>query len=744
MNPQLFTQPLSDYNLDSLANKDGVIEVIPAFRLDDVDDKFIIKSLGDAINKSMDYYDDANQYNLKNKRLKNAQMLEGKHLQEHKLYRHQTPYIDNEIFVGIDAILSYVTARAPQAEVYPAKDTDEAKVAAKDLESYLFQHSKRFELNRKMESTVLNTLSKYVGFLKLRWDPLYGNNGEIIPEVVDPNHIIVDKNAKMGENPRFICHVLKDTIEGLIAKFPDKEKEILRSFAIERKGPKNTTAEIVYREVWFTYYDKDHKPQEAVAWYTNDLVLAKYKNPNWLYENQGENFLDNPMKPFIPFNFMNDGSNWLDKTSALEQAVSQQDVLNKIGRQNVDNIATANGFKVIDAHAMRSEDVQNFTGDPNQLLLVKTKQGQSVRDVVAQLPPQIVSQQAIAMVADNRQTIHNILGTPSQFRGDDEDMARTATQAMMIKNQASGRQDKLVRAIESSMERYYRFLTQMMCVWYDEKHYATVNGGDGNFDYIEMHRDKIHKGTTVNVAEGTTLPFDKQRQEAVAQNAAQLGLISPYDYYKLMHMEKPQKLYDNFMKFKKDPEALAMDVADNTASREAIVDFTELMADKKPKFRNNPTPQYIEQMRKLMISDDFFKAKKKIQDNVIEFIKAERDSLAVRTALENVSMVEQGQEEPLPQQVQDTMIPYQQNPNPAPAIMPMGQPPMGNPAMPPQQGMPQAPVAPPALGGVAAQIPQGSPIQSILQNAAPQAPAPNLNPAGPPQPQPNIGQIRPF
>jgi hypothetical protein len=40
--------------------------------------------------------------------------------------------------------------------------------------------------------------------------------------------------------------------------------------------------------------------------------------------------------------------------------------------------------------------------------------------------------------------------------------------------------------------------------------------------------------------------------------------------------------------------------------------------------------------------------------------------------------------------------------------------------------------------------PQGSPIQSILQTAQPQAPAPNLNPAGPPQPQPNIGQIRPF
>jgi len=742
MNPQLFTQPLSDYNLDTLANKDGLIDVIPSFELEGVDDKFIVKSLNEAINRSMDYYDDANQYNLKNKRLKNAQMIEGKHLQEHKLYRHQTPYIDNEIFVGIDAILSYVCARTPQAEVYPAQDTPEARVAAKDLEAYLISHSQKFEVEKKMESAVLNLLSKYIGFLKLRWDPNYGENGEIVPEVVDPTHIIVDKNAKMGENPRFICHVLKDTVDGLIARFPKKEDEIRKVFAIQRKGTKNMTAEIVYREVWFTYYDKNHKPQEAVAWYTKDLVLAKYKNPNWFYDNEGENFLDNPMKPFIPFNIINDGSNWLDKTSPLEQAVSQQDVLNKIGRQNVDNIATANGFKVIDSHAMRSEDVQNFTGDPNQLLLVKTKQGQSVRDVVAQLPPQIVSQQAIAMVADNRNTIHGILGTPAQFRGDDNDPAKTATQAMMIKNQASGRQDKIVRSIESSMKKYYRFLTQMMAVWYDEKHYATVNGGDGNFDYIEMHKDKIDKGMTVNVMAGTTLPFDKSRQEAVAQNAAQLGLISPYDYFKLMHMENPQKLYDNLIKFKSDPQTLAVDLADDTASREAIVDFTELMAGKKPDFRENPTAQYIEQMRKLMISDEFFNAKEKIQQAVIDFVKKERDSLAIRTALEQVSSDEEKQTQPVPQSVQATML----QPNPAimqPGAPQMTPPQMGAPTgMPPQmtQGMPPQGM-PPAMPGGMPEMPPMPPqgIQGVMQQAAP-----SLQPAGPPQPQPNIGNLPPF
>lgn len=748
MNPQLFTQPLSDYNLDSLATKDGLFETIPYLSLT-LDDKYIVQNLNNTINASMDFYDDANQYNLKNKRLKNAQMLEGKHLQEHKLYRHQTPYIDNEMFVGVDAITAYVCAQTPRAEVYPAQGSTESKQLATDLEAYLLAHSEKFELPRKMEGAVYNLLGKYVGFLKLRWDPLYGKNGEIVPEVVDPNHVIVDRNAKLGENPRFICHVLKDTVEGLISKFPDKENEIRRKFGIIRKGTRNISAEVVYREVWFTYWDNDNKPQEAVAWYTGDVVLAKYKNPNWLYEDNGnKNFLDAPMKPFIPFNVINDGSNWIDKTSAVEQAVAQQDILNKVGRQNVDNISTANGFKVLDSHAMRSEDAQNFTGDPNQLLIVKTKPNQTVRDVVAQLPPQIISEQALNMVVDNRQTIHNILGTPSQFRGDDTDQTKTASEAQMIKNQASGRQDKIVRAVEYAMDKYFRLLTQMITVWYDDKHYATVNGGDGNFDFIEMHKSKVESGMNVRVQSGTTLPFDKARQEAVAMNLVDAGLLSPYDVYKLLHMDNPQKLYDNFVKWKTDPQALAMDVANDNADRQATVDFTELMAGKKVDQRTDPTVDYLEQMRKLMISDDYLKAKDKIKKNIVTFVRAAADSLAVRTALDQASSQEEQNPptEPLPPSIVAT----------EPPVPPMGGMPMGS--MAPGVGLPQAPapgMMPPGMPGIQGAIPPqapppppGSPIQAIMQGqpapmAGPMTP-PNLNPS---QPQVNAGnptQLPPF
>lgn len=712
-------------------------ETLPYLDLD-LDDKYIVQNLNQAINNSDSYYNDVNQYNLKNKRLKNSQMLEGKHLQEHKLYRHQTPYIDNEMYVGIDAIISYVCAQASRSEVYPAEDTPEDRVMAKSLEKYHQYHAKKFDLARKTEGAVLNLLGKYVGFLKLRWNPNYGKTGEIIPEVVDPNHIIISKEAKLGENPRFICHVLKDTVEGLIEKFPEKEEQILREFRIQRKGARNVTAEVVYREVWFTYMDqKDKKPREAVCWYTGKLVLDKKKDPNWLWDDEDSNFLDAPMKPFIPFNLINDGSSWIDKNSPVEQAVPQQDILNKLGRQIIDNLATANGFKVMDSHAMRSEDAQNLTGDPNQLMVVKTKPGQSVSDVIAQLPPQIVSSELIQEKNATVQTIHNILGTPSQFVGSDQDKTKTASEAMMIKNQASGRQDKIVRGIDYSMEKYFNLLTQMMGVWYSDKHYGTLNGGDGNFDYIEMHRDSIKTGMTVCVQAGTTLPFDKARQEAVAMNLVEAGLLSPYDVYTLLHMDQPQKLYDNFVKWKTNPQQLAMDVDNNSSDDKAVIDFTQLMAGKKVEPQDDPTIEYINQLRENMVSDAFLKAKPKIQRNVIEFVNKALDSYEVRKELNALAGQEDQQppNTPLPPQVQATI---------PPAPVQGGIPTMGAPA---PLGQPPVPQGQP--------LPSPSPVQTIMQQPSPQPGAPiqpapggvqgpNINPNQPPQLSGGIGQITPF
>lgn len=730
MNPSIYTAPLADRAVDDFSRADGVIDTFPALDLD-IEDAYIIQTLNGRVENSIGYWNDLTGFNLHDQRIKNLKAFKGDPVRQNQLYYEENEWVDNEIFVGVDSIVSYTTAETSRSEVYPAEDTLEAKTYATDLEKYHQAHSKKFHLAKKTEIAVFNLINQHVGIIKQRWNPNYGRYGEIIPETVNPSHIILDKNAKLGENPSFICHVMKDSVEGLCSRFPDKENQILSLFSIKRKGTQNISREIAYREVWFTYYDKDNKPQEGVAWYVNKLVLDKKRNPNWLYDGEkGENFLDNPVKPFIFFNLVNDGEHMVDLTGPLAQAIPMQTTLNSEGQQIADNLKTANGSRVIAANTMTSDQMETWDEVPNQTVAAEIKPGQKLQDVVMQLPPHTISSELINDKQDSRQVVHGILGTPSQFRGNDDGKDTTASEANMIKNQASGRQDKIIRAIDAAMEDYFNLLTQMMTVYYTEDHMCTINGGDGNFDHIVMHRDKIDKGMTVSVQAGTTLQFDKARQEAVAQNAAELGFLAPFDYFRLMHMDQPQKLYDNLIKWQKDPQQLAIDLGNTDENKDAIMDFAELIKGEEPKQRDDISYQYIDQMRKQLISNEFLKAPSKVRNNIMKFVNKAIDSLELRKSIDEATKSEEQQPviAPLPPQVQQTMNPQPQLPQapmmPGGIVQPGMMPPQPMPASMPQ---PQPQMAQPMM-------PMAPGIQGVMQQAN-QPTAPNLNPSQPMPPQ---------
>ena len=754
MNPNMYSPPIADNAEDMLNQRDGLIETVPLLDLD-LPDAYIVQNLHKRIQETMDWYNQKTGFNLRDKRLKNLRMIKGEQIEENALYHYQTPFKDNEIFVGVDAIIAYITASLAEPQVYPATKESESKILAKDVLAYMKGYSEKFELDAEIEEVALDVLAQYVGCLKREWNPDYGEFGEIITRRVNPAHLIVAKNTRRGSNPAFICEVLRDSVEGLIAKFPKKEEEILKLFSIKRKGVQNVSKDLAYREVWFTYYDKDNKPQEGVCWYIQNVVLDKRKNPNWLYKGEGENFLDNPEKPYTLFNLFNDGSQAIDMTSVVEQAVPVQDILNKEGRQIIDNLSTANGFRIVLAGAMTDDALENLTGDPNQSVIVKAKPGQKIDDVYKQIEPHLVSQELIADKNNNRDVVHSILGTPSQFRGDDSDQTKTASEASMIKNQASGRQDKLVRCFNRGLGHHFRDFAQMMTVWYTDKHFITADGGDGQFDYLEMHQDKIEKGMTIRVYSEPS--GDKARSEAIAQNAIEADAISKYDYLKLMHFPDPQKLYDNWVKEKTNPQSLSMDLSTDEQNRDAIMDFVALMKGDKVEQRDDITPAYLDQFRKSMISDEFLfdkKLKAATKKAIITFANDAMMRLALRTELDEASDAPLPPES-LPPELQATLPPPQ--PQPMMPTQPMaGQPPMpmqgqpqpgqpmpppqmpmgvGQPAAPPQQvmGTPLPPVGMPAPG-----------IQGVMQQAAqPQGPPPNLNPAVQPMTNADIGMLTP-
>lgn len=635
------SKPLDDTRVDNISQQNGQIDSIPSLSIDIPDDE-IIRNLDGRIDDAMSYWNQPDGFNLSGARNENVRLHLGKQIDVTHLYRFQVPYVENEIFVSTETIVSYLTSQQPQPEVAPAQDTDQSKKIAVDLEKALMSHSARFEINRKLEVAVRNLLLKRIGIIKFRFDPSYGKHGEIIPEVIDPENVIVDKNVAMGDNPAFICHVLKLSLEEVCSRFPKKKDEIFKELGIVRGTPKQMSQELAIREVWLTHYNKKGKPEEAVVWYFERLVLDKCKNPNWLYSG-GDNFLQAPLKPFIPLNYVNDGTHWIDITTPVEQAASMQNILNKRGRQIMENADKANGTLVISTDSgLSKDDAQNLTGDPNQKLLIKTA-GQNVRDLIYQVPPHDLPSYVLQDKYDQRNTVHSIMGTPSEFAGTNNDQqdSETLGQAMMAKNQAAGRQDLIGRAIDTFMDRYFQFLVQMMVVWYDSEHYFVYNGGDGEFDYVTMKRDLIEDGIAVSVKSGTSLPFDKSRQEAVALQLAKMGMISPLDLYRDLHMDNVQKRYDNWYKWKTDPATLARDANDAMDDSEAYVDFVELMNGRPCKPRDDAKAEHILTHRKQMLTDGFLKSKPEYQKAFITHVQKELESLELRTTLDQMSQ-EQG------------------------------------------------------------------------------------------------------
>lgn len=709
------TPVLNDTRVDDLADgPSGEIDRVPALSLD-MEDVAIIKNLDARIEDSRAYWDIPEGFNLREARNENMRLFVGRQIDVTHLYRFQVPYVENQIFVATEAIVAYLTNQSPRPEVYPAQDTDQSKKFAADLEKALMAHGEKFQIKRLLEFAVRDLLLKRIGIIHLEFDPNRSRGGEIVPKVIDPDHIVVDKNATFGSNPAFICHYLKFSVEELCFKYPDKKDDIFKELGIVRGTPKQMTQTVGVRQVWLTHYDKTGKPQEGCVTYFGKLVLAKYKNPNWLYANANRNFLDIPQKPYIFLNYINDGQHIIDLTTPVEQAGTMQNILNKRGRQIMENADKANGFLVISTDSgLTKDDAMNLTGDPNQKIIIKTA-GQPVSNLVYQVPPHQLPSYVMDDKLDQRMTVLNIMGAPTEFTGNDQQQAdseKTLGQSMMAKNQAAGRQDLIGRAIDSFMDMYFKFLVQMMLVWYDEKHFFVYNGGDGEFDYVTIHRDLFEDGMQVSVKSGTTLPFDKQRQEAVAMNLGKMGLIDPYNLYKDLHMDGAQKRYDAWYKWKTDPASLARDVDDAQSESDAYVDFVELMAGDKVKPRDDATTEHILTHRKQMLTDKFLKAGKRIQNNFLDHLEKELASLELRTSLDQMS--QEGGAEAL---------------NPANPIAPP-QPPM------PPMGPGMAPGGAPPPPGMAQGMPMGPPPgsppmgQGIMQGAG------MTNPANPRMPGP--------
>jgi hypothetical protein len=716
---------LNNTTVDNIGDTTGVIDQLSSLSFD-MPDRDIIKNLNQRITDSDAYWNDAEGFNLKSVRAENTRMHLGK-TNERGLYKHQKQYKENQIFVAEESIVAYVTSQIAGPLVIPAGREDIHKLFAGDLEKAIKCFCEDVvNLEQIVELSVRNILNKRLAVTHFYYDKTLE---EIVIEAVDPEHIIVDKNAALGKNPNFICHNFKRSVEDLITEFPEKEDEIITALGIKRRTPKQMVKELDIRKVCVTHYDKDNKPQEGVVWYFDELVLSKIKNPNYLYAKPNLNLIKYPKKPYIFGNLVNYGTHVIDSTTPLEQASPMQQYLMRRGRQIAENADKANGIIVIGTSSgISKDDGQNMTGDPNQKLFVDNEGGQNLSQLVMQLQAQTLPDYVIQDKMDARMQIGNLMGAPTDFTGSSaDDGDPTLGEVMVKKNQAAGRQDLMVRSITRMLSGVYEYLVQMFIVWYTEGREFVHDGGDGEFDFITLKRNLIHEGIRVKASKPANP--DRSRIEAIVLKLLDSQAISLLDAYKILQLENAQQLYDNWAKQQADPMALAREALDVIDESEAYVAYSDIMEGKEIEDKENPTKEYILSLRKLMINDNFLKAKRPIQNKFVKYVNKCIDSLEGRLALEEASQVGPPTGESLRPGAQ---LPDPNVPQPgagAPGAMP-GQPPQG---MSPQPGQPPMPQGPPPQGmSPLGQLPPPAPAMPGNLLAGTPIPAPGQAPM--PQP----------
>lgn len=553
-------------------------------------------------------------WNLQETDVTNTNFLLGDQLDEKDFLKNETRYKDNRIFSSVRAILSYATGQLAKPEITPSKGDEIYLKGARDIGSALYQHSADEKVEYKVRAAVLNLLSRKRGYLKLRWDPNIGLNGDIVTEICNPEDIIIDQYAGYLQNPRKIYHRIRCTIEELMARFPDKATQIQEAFSIRRGVYSQMSKMVTYFECWFTYTE-DNVPKEGVCWFIQEknIILDKEPNPNWVYfksrkKEKEANVMSIPPKPFVAFNYINTGHSYIDETCLVEQALPLQIMLNKRLRQIGENADYVNGRWVASKKAFSQEDARNLINKGARTVAMVDKD--DVSNSLINVAPNQLGAWVENTVYDSRNEIDGIMGTPSVFKGAQPDSKDTLGRDLVVKQQAGALQDDLVRAISMSMEEYYKIKLQMMRTYYTDDYWFQCRGGDGKYEFILLNGDELDSNVKVGVQVDSTLPLDKAMIRQTAMELWQAG--NAIDYRTFMEdlgLPNPEIRTERYLKSHLDPINYLKSIQLSQINTDAEADIQLLIAGKTPDERDDYSEDYFNYFNKVVASNRFDKLK---------------------------------------------------------------------------------------------------------------------------------------
>jgi hypothetical protein len=479
------------------------------------------------------------------------------------------PTVDNLLFEALETFLPIATR--PKADPQVESDnSEEGNALADKVRKMISYIADRVKYNLKMKQVARYWALYLLGVVKVGWSM---KEDDITCVAVRPQKIILDPTATIEEceyNGYYIGEVMEDLASDLVIRFPNK-KDIIKEKTRDKMGTK------VKYVMWST--------DEYTFWTFDDkYVLGKIKNPHWNYtdttttkvDDYGQqvqsvtparNHFKQPKKPYVFLSVFNLGKQPHDETNLIQQSIPLQDLINKRLSQIDKNLDSANGGLIVSGDAFTEEQGAQAaqalrkggtiwvpTGDVNQAIK---------RDSGVPLP-----QAGYESLMDYRNEARNIFGTRgSSPQGSINE--QTVGGKRIIQGQDS---DRIGGGISTYLEQFsdnvFNWFVQLMYVYYDEPHSASVLGKERAQEYITLQSSDMTSALVIGVKEGSMIPHDPASQRGEALELWRTNGIDPISFFEKLEFPNPRESAKNLYLWQSDPVQLFPELAQQAAAKQ--------------------------------------------------------------------------------------------------------------------------------------------------------------------------------
>ena len=471
------------------------------------------------------------------------------------------PIADNAIFESLETYLPKITRRNPepmvalaQSEVSENEQETKAKEEfTKDLQKELGDIADELKLRLKLKKSARHWAIYLVGAAKLGWDM---NRDMPTVKIVRAKKLILDPDATVdedgytgeyiGEYRKLQAGIMIKMLEGIGAE--ENAVKLIKDLVKADFG-----TEIQFIEWWTDQY---------MCWTIGKEVLLKKKNPHWNYDSQtpGESEVDEygneqmgepqdvvgvnhfpvPKIPFLLLSVFNLGKQPVDDTSLIGQNLSNQDRINKRGKQ-IDKAADGMNGGVVVSLARSGLTQQQAKGvtkalkDGGVVAIPDGTPDEAIKRMVSPGLPNDVYNDLV----DTRRRLSDIFGT-SGLSPSGVSKEKTVRGKYQVENMDT---DRIGGGITEYLEQFaddiYNWFVQLLYV-YDDKYVGIQT------------KPKV----VISVKEGSLLPKDSTTLANQAIELAGAGKMSVIDLYKKLDYSNPEELAANVWLEVNAPEVL--------------------------------------------------------------------------------------------------------------------------------------------------------------------------------------------